>query len=142
MIVIGAGLVLVGASTVGGIAFAASRTSESPSMHPQTTLSPGDRDNEGNKQDSDDDATTPRAGATCAPDNDADDATTGEREGSPAASRTPEGDDIHRGGTAAPNATGTHHPGADEAPEATRPPQPSRSNDADHRTTGSSCDDD
>jgi hypothetical protein len=137
MIVIGAGLVLIGGSAVGGIAFAASRTSDSPSMHPQTTSSPGDRDNDGNKQDSDDNA-TPKAGATCTPDNDA---ATREREGNPTASRTTEAGDIHHSGSAIPTATGSHHADAAEAPGATRPPQPTRTSDVDHLTAGSSCDD-
>jgi len=136
MIVLGAGLVLIGGSAVGGIAFAASR-SDSPSTHPQMTSSPG-TDEDNNQQDSDHSTATPKASGTCTEDNDADDATTGEHEGNPTTSRSPEADDVHHSGTATPTATGSHHPEATEGPETTKAPEAKETKDADD--TGSSCD--
>jgi hypothetical protein len=141
MLVIAAGLVLIGGSAIGGIAYAASRT-DTPATHPQTSSSPGDRGISGEdsgKQDSEHPTTTPMAGATCTPDKDADDATGG-HEGNPTASRSPEADDLqHSSGTASPTPTGTHH---DETPDAMKSPEPTNTSDTDHHTTRSSCDDD
>jgi hypothetical protein len=130
------GLVLIGGSAVGGIAFAANRSSDSSSIHPQTTSSVDDKGKSGednNKQDSDHSAATPTTSTTCVEGNDGDDkAATGEREGNPTTSRSPEGDDVHHSGVT-PTATGSHHPDATEAPEATE------TKDADDTGTSSSC---
>ena len=139
-IVMVAGLVLIGGSAVGGIAFAASRASDSLPTHPRLNSSPG-TDEDNNKQDSDHPSATPKASGTCTEDNDADDATTGEREGNPTTSRSPEADDVHHSGTATPTATGSHHPEATEAPEATKAPEANQTKDADDTGTASSCDD-
>jgi hypothetical protein len=139
-IVMVAGFMLVGGSAVGGIAFAASRTSDSPSTHPQLTSSSGNRagtDEGGNKQDSEHPTATPKTSGVCTADKDADDAANGEREGSPTMSRSPEADDLHHSATA----TGSDHPDAAEAPEATRTPEANETKEADDTGTGSSCDD-
>jgi cytoskeletal protein RodZ len=138
MVVLVAGLVLIGGSAVGGIAFAASRSSDTPLVHPQTTSSADDQgksgEDNGNGQDSDHSTAKPTTSATCAKDNDTDDtATTGEHEGTPTASKNPEADDVHRTSGVTPTATGTHHPEATEGPEATE------TKDADDSGTGSSC---
>jgi hypothetical protein len=124
MIVLATGLVLIGGSAVGGIAFAASRSSDSPSVHPTTTSS-ADRHGQGedgNEQESD--QATAKPTGTCAEEKETNHAagtnhpTTGEREGSmPTTTRSPDADDIRHTG-ATPTASATHHPEATEAPEA------------------------
>jgi hypothetical protein len=134
MVVIVAGFVLIGGSAVGGIAFAANRSSDSPATHPHTTSSPGDQgkgNEDNNKQDSDHASANPSS--TCAMDNDADDtATTGEHNGMPTASRSPEGDEVHHTGVT-PTAAGSHHPEPTEAAEAPE------TKDAHNTGTSSSC---
>jgi hypothetical protein len=127
MIVMVAGLVLIGGSAVGGIAFAANRGSDSPSVHPATTTSPDDRNGQGedgNEQNSDHSTGKPSPTGTCAEDQETNGstgtshATSGEREeGMPSASRSPEADDDAHHPGATPTATGSHHPETTEAPE-------------------------
>jgi hypothetical protein len=118
MIITVAGLVLVGGSAVGGIALAATGSSDSPPVHPQTTSSPQDRNGQGedgNKQDSDHPTGKPSSTGTCIEDRENNHPTSGEREGGmPTASHSPEADDEHRS-AATPTATGTHHPEASES---------------------------
>src|SRR5215813_11985059 len=65
IIVMVAGLVLIGGSAVGGIAFAASRSDDSPaSIHPQTTPAAGERDDEQGDNDDQDATATPKASCT------------------------------------------------------------------------------
>jgi hypothetical protein len=116
MIVMVAGLVVIGGSAVGGIALAANRTDDSPSSvqpHATPTRSADDHgnnrgnDNKSTEDRHGDDAATPTTSATC--DRDADEVP-GDRHGDPSA---PDDDavsgDRHGGGDG-----GRHHDGADD----------------------------
>ena len=108
MIVMVAGLVLIGGSAVGGIAFAASRGDNSPaSIQPHTTPSAGDRgDEQGDDNNKQDATATPKASCTEDRDEDAmETAGTGDRHDD---ATTHEDADGHHSG-ATPTATGTHH---------------------------------
>jgi hypothetical protein len=146
MIVMAAGLVLIGGSAVAGIALAASQTPDSPSMHPMTTSSPDDRDGTGKNEDANEQGTghgSATPSGTCTPDKD--DATTGEREDGPAASRSPEGDDVHRSGGATSTMTRSPHPESTVTrsphPESAEAPEATGTMRDDHAGADSDCDD-
>lgn len=115
MIVMVAGLVVIGGSAVGGIALAANRTDDSPSSvqpHATPTRSDDHGNNRGNDNESTedrhgDDAATPTTSATC--DRDADEVP-GDRHGDPNA---PD-DDAISGDRHGGDDGGRHHDGADD----------------------------
>jgi hypothetical protein len=120
MIVMVAGLVIIGGSAVGGIAFAASRTTDSP-IHPQVSPSDdrggqraGDNDNQGR----DEDTATPAPSASCAADPDKAAEVTGDRHGVSTAPEDSATGGDHRGGSSGSGSSGgsgQHRDGTDDS---------------------------
>ena len=111
MIVLVAGLVVIGGSAVGGIALAANRTDDSPSSvqpHATPTRSADDHgNNRGNDNESTEDRQGATASATCDPDADE---VAGDRHGDPNA---PD-DDAVSGDRHGGDDGGRHHDGSDD----------------------------
>jgi len=117
MIVLVAGLVVIGGSAVGGIALAANRTDEGSSVQPHATATPsaGDQDDHGNNRGNDNESTEDHQGATASATCDPDaDEVAGDRHGDPNA---PDDDAVsgdRHGGDDGSDDGSRHHDGSDD----------------------------